>query len=66
MTVNQPSTYDPELEREKAAAKRDKIDSIRDQVSYLTEQLIRSYGAKTALGGTGGASKPPILGAFGG
>lgn len=57
---------DPELEREKAAARKDKIDAIRDQVSYLTEQLVKSYGSKAALTGGGGSSgggmtRPPIL-----
>ncbi len=51
---------DPDLEREKVASRTEKIDAIRERVSGLTDALIRSYGARTAL--LGGASRPPILG----
>lgn len=63
-----PAPVDPELEREKAASRADKISSIRDDVSSFTDQLIRQFGAKLALGkttGPGATGKlPPILGGF--
>jgi hypothetical protein len=51
---------DPELEREKAAARQDKIDAIREQSASLTDRLMRLFGARSSL--FGGSSKPPIIG----
>ena len=51
---------DLELEREKAAARQDKVDSIREQSATLTDQLMRLFGARASL--FGGSSKPPIIG----
>lgn len=56
-----PPPPDPELERQKAAARADKISSIQDQVGALTDQLIRSFGSRSALMGSS-VAKPPILG----
>ena len=54
------SKPDPELEREKAAAREEKINAIRDRVSALTDQLVRVYGARSALFGSG--TRPPLTG----
>jgi hypothetical protein len=44
---------DPLLQQQEQAAKQDKINTIQDQVAALTDNLVRIYGAKVALGGSG-------------
>lgn len=51
---------DPQLEAEKTAARNEKIDAVRGRVSSMTDQLVRTYGARQALFGR--SSRPPILG----
>lgn len=51
---------DPQLEAERVAAKNEKVEAIRSRVSSLTDQLVRTYGARQAL--LGGSTRPPILG----
>lgn len=53
---------DPELERQQAAARQDKISAIQDSVSGATDALVRLYGSKSAMAGTSGSMKAPILG----
>jgi len=43
---------DPEVKRQRQAARADKQESIQDRVSSLTDALVRQFGARNALAGT--------------
>jgi hypothetical protein len=52
---------DPELERQERAAREERISAIRGSVTSRTEELIRAFGARRVLGGSG-FGRPPIMG----
>ncbi|MDQ0132657.1 hypothetical protein J2T08_000558 [Neorhizobium galegae] len=45
---------DPELERQKAAAAQEKVNTIQDRLSTETDQALRYFGTRRALAGTSG------------
>lgn len=44
---------DPELKRQQAAARIEKINTIQDRLSTETDQTLRYYGNRRALSGVG-------------
>lgn len=61
MNFDTPSYQpDPTLTAEQAAAQAEKVNTIRDRVSGLTDNLIRTFGARQSF--SGGLTKAPILG----
>lgn len=51
---------DPDLEKQKADAERDRLDAVQKSVTRDTEQLLRQFGSRAAL--SGGTMRAPILG----
>lgn len=47
---------DPELERQKAAAKTEKVQAIQSRLSSDTDMQLRYYGSRRAVSGTGSSS----------
>ena len=57
MKVKQPGP-DPELERQKAAAAQEKVNTIQERLTGDTDSSLRRYGARAALAGTSSPSSP--------
>ncbi len=51
MKVKSPPP-DPELERQKAAAAQEKVNTIQERLTGDTDASLRRYGARAALAGT--------------
>lgn len=47
---------DPELDRQKAAAAQEKVNTIQDRLSTETDQALRYFGTRRALSGKSGGS----------
>jgi hypothetical protein len=56
MKVKSPPP-DPELERQKAAAAQEKVNTIQERLTGDTDASLRRYGARAALAG---ASQPSM------
>lgn len=58
MKVKQPAP-DPELERQKAAAAQEKVNTIQERLTGDTDASLRRYGARAALAGTSSPATTP-------
>lgn len=47
---------DPELLRQQAAARIEKVNAIQDRLGTETDQALRYYGSRRALSGASGRS----------